>query len=74
MQVKEGLEKRGCQIRTGCEVNSVLTDEEGLVWFYFWLVARVCCADYFIIIVDGRISVGKRIGYYLMAIYLMEKA
>ncbi|XP_070028502.1 uncharacterized protein [Nicotiana sylvestris] len=28
-KVKEALEKRGCQIRTGCEVNSVLTDEEG---------------------------------------------
>ncbi|MCE3051074.1 hypothetical protein HAX54_048866 [Datura stramonium] len=28
-KVKEELEKRGCQIRTGCEVNSVLTNEEG---------------------------------------------
>ncbi|CAN4120579.1 unnamed protein product [Withania somnifera] len=28
-KVKEGLEKRGCQIRTGCEVNSVSTTEEG---------------------------------------------
>ncbi|MCD7469747.1 cfs1-like protein [Datura stramonium] len=27
-KVKEELEKRGCQIRTGCEVNSVLTNEE----------------------------------------------
>ncbi|KAK6781076.1 hypothetical protein RDI58_023260 [Solanum bulbocastanum] len=29
-KVKEELEKRGCQIRTGCEVNSVTTSEEGL--------------------------------------------
>jgi len=29
-QVKEELEKRGCQIRTGCEVNSITTNEEGL--------------------------------------------
>ncbi|XP_075105069.1 uncharacterized protein LOC142179236, partial [Nicotiana tabacum] len=28
-KVKEELEKRGCQIRTGCEVNSVSTNEEG---------------------------------------------
>ncbi|XP_006350407.1 uncharacterized protein [Solanum tuberosum] len=28
-KVKEELEKRGCQIRTGCEVNSVLTNEQG---------------------------------------------
>ncbi|CAN4091078.1 unnamed protein product [Withania somnifera] len=28
-KVKEELEKRGCQIRTGCEVNSVTTNEEG---------------------------------------------
>ncbi|KAH0738994.1 hypothetical protein KY290_037699 [Solanum tuberosum] len=28
MQVKEELEKRGYQIRTGCEVNSVTTTEE----------------------------------------------
>lgn len=33
MQVKEELEKRGCQIRTGCEVNSVSTNEEGVTWF-----------------------------------------
>ncbi|OIT30117.1 hypothetical protein A4A49_14539 [Nicotiana attenuata] len=29
-KVKEELAKRGCQIRSGCEVNSVSTDEEGL--------------------------------------------
>ncbi|KAH0695180.1 hypothetical protein KY285_022277 [Solanum tuberosum] len=28
-KVKEELEKIGCQIRTGCEVNSVSTNEEG---------------------------------------------
>ncbi|XP_049386008.1 uncharacterized protein LOC125850167 isoform X1 [Solanum stenotomum] len=28
-KVKEELEKRGCQIRTGCEVRSVSTNEEG---------------------------------------------
>ncbi|KAF3666046.1 hypothetical protein FXO37_10752 [Capsicum annuum] len=28
-KVKEELEKRGCQIRIGCEVNSVTTNEEG---------------------------------------------
>ncbi|KAK4732617.1 hypothetical protein R3W88_025605 [Solanum pinnatisectum] len=28
-KVKEELEKRGCQIRTNCEVNSVTTNEEG---------------------------------------------
>ncbi|KAM3326831.1 hypothetical protein P3S67_001957 [Capsicum chacoense] len=28
-KVKQELEKRGCQIRTGCEVNSVSTNEEG---------------------------------------------
>ncbi|MCD7469746.1 hypothetical protein HAX54_008927 [Datura stramonium] len=28
-KVKEELEKKGCQIRTGCEVNSVSTNEEG---------------------------------------------
>ncbi|KAL3329127.1 hypothetical protein AABB24_036297 [Solanum stoloniferum] len=28
-KVKEELEKRGCQIRTGCEVKSVSTNEEG---------------------------------------------
>ncbi|XP_055828344.1 uncharacterized protein LOC129896457 [Solanum dulcamara] len=28
-KVKEELEKRGCQIRTGCEVNSVSSNEEG---------------------------------------------
>ncbi|XP_049347807.1 uncharacterized protein LOC125812342 [Solanum verrucosum] len=28
-KVKEELEKRGCQIRTSCEVNSVTTNEEG---------------------------------------------
>ncbi|KAH0739811.1 hypothetical protein KY290_038516 [Solanum tuberosum] len=28
-KVKEELQKRGCQIRTGCEVNSVTTNEEG---------------------------------------------
>ncbi|KAK4356978.1 hypothetical protein RND71_022588 [Anisodus tanguticus] len=27
--VKEELEKRGCKIRTGCEVNSISTNEEG---------------------------------------------
>ncbi|KAF3676385.1 putative endo-1,3(4)-beta-glucanase 2-like [Capsicum annuum] len=29
LQVKQELEKRGCQIRSGCEVNSVSTNEEG---------------------------------------------
>ncbi|KAJ8530653.1 hypothetical protein K7X08_023534 [Anisodus acutangulus] len=29
MQVEEELANRGCQIRTGCEVNSVTTNEEG---------------------------------------------
>ncbi|KAK4721804.1 hypothetical protein R3W88_012037 [Solanum pinnatisectum] len=29
MQVKEELEKKGCQIRTSCDVNSVTTNEEG---------------------------------------------
>ncbi|KAK4721802.1 hypothetical protein R3W88_012035 [Solanum pinnatisectum] len=29
LQVKEELEKIACQIRTGCEVNSVLTNEQG---------------------------------------------
>ncbi|KAK8682161.1 hypothetical protein V6N13_054555 [Hibiscus sabdariffa] len=28
-KVREELENRGCQIRTGCEVHSVLSDEEG---------------------------------------------
>ncbi|XVE81902.1 hypothetical protein DITRI_Ditri15bG0103400 [Diplodiscus trichospermus] len=28
-KVREGLESRGCQIRTGCEVHSVLSDAEG---------------------------------------------
>lgn len=28
-QVREELESRGCQIRTGCEVHSVLSDAEG---------------------------------------------
>ncbi|KAM3249371.1 hypothetical protein P3L10_011140 [Capsicum annuum] len=28
-QVKEELQKRGCQIRIGCEVNSVTTNQEG---------------------------------------------
>nr|XP_009766520.1 PREDICTED: uncharacterized protein LOC104217886 isoform X1 [Nicotiana sylvestris] len=28
-KVKDELEKRGCQIRSGCELNSVSTDEEG---------------------------------------------
>ncbi|KAK8571928.1 hypothetical protein V6N12_027996 [Hibiscus sabdariffa] len=28
-KIREELESRGCQIRTGCEVNSVLTDAEG---------------------------------------------
>ncbi|PHT85567.1 hypothetical protein T459_07673 [Capsicum annuum] len=28
-KVKQELEKRGCQIRSGCEVNSVSTNEEG---------------------------------------------
>ncbi|GMJ01999.1 hypothetical protein like AT3G23530 [Hibiscus trionum] len=28
-KVREELERRGCQIRTGCEVQSVLSDDEG---------------------------------------------
>ncbi|KAK4732613.1 hypothetical protein R3W88_025601 [Solanum pinnatisectum] len=35
-KVKVELQKRGCQIRTGCEVNSVTTNEEG---------CNVACTD-----------------------------
>ncbi|MCD9646200.1 cfs1-like protein, partial [Datura stramonium] len=50
-KVKEEFEKRGCQIRTGCEVNSVTTNGEGQSWFYLWLLAGARCAVSFIIIV-----------------------
>lgn len=36
-KVKEALEKRGCQIRTDCEVNSVSTNEEVLASFFFYV-------------------------------------
>ncbi|KAK4706593.1 hypothetical protein R3W88_033856 [Solanum pinnatisectum] len=45
-KVKEELEKRGCQIRTGCEVNSVSTNEEG---------CTIACTDGTTEVYDGCI-------------------
>ncbi|XP_015071952.1 uncharacterized protein LOC107015997 isoform X1 [Solanum pennellii] len=45
-KAKEELEKRGCQIRTGCEVNSVSTNEEG---------CTIACNDGSIEVYDGCI-------------------
>ncbi|TMW87173.1 hypothetical protein EJD97_020330 [Solanum chilense] len=45
-KVKEELEKRGCQIRTGCEVNSVSTNEEG---------CTIACTDGATEVYDGCI-------------------
>ncbi|KAK6793641.1 hypothetical protein RDI58_007094 [Solanum bulbocastanum] len=45
-KVKEELEMRGCQIRTGCEVNSVSTNEEG---------CTIACTDGATEVYDGCI-------------------
>ncbi|OIT34137.1 hypothetical protein A4A49_16593 [Nicotiana attenuata] len=48
-KVKEDLEKRGCQVRTGCEVNSVSTNEEG---------CTIACNDGAKEVYDGCVMAG----------------
>ncbi|XP_070041708.1 uncharacterized protein [Nicotiana tomentosiformis] len=48
-KVKEDLEKRGCQIRTGCEVNFVSTNEEG---------CTIACNDGAKEVYDGCVMAG----------------